>query len=204
VTTRIATSAPAGPPVRKQLTRSGRQRREAAALVIPSLVPIITFSVIPLLQGIWYAFTDASLRRNAETNFVGVANFERLVGDSLFWNSFRIGIIWAVSVTALQLVASLGLALLLNSDLRLRSLTRLLALIPWAMPPVVVAMWTMIYTPNGGPLNAALGIVGLPSDVNWLGNSTPHCPRSSSSGCGSACRRRRSPSSPDCNRSPSS
>ncbi len=57
--------------------------------------------------------------------------------------------IWAVSVTLLQLVAALGLALLLNSDLRLQGLTRVLALIPWAMPPVVVAiMWKMIYSPN--------------------------------------------------------
>ncbi len=152
-------------------TSAGRQRREAAALVIPSLIPIIIFSVLPLLQGLWYAFTDASLRRNAATNFVGLENFSRLAGDSLFWNSFRIGMIWAVSVTLLQLVASLGLALLLNSDLRLRSLTRLLALIPWAMPPVVVAiMWTMIYQPNGGPLNAAMDAVGLPGQTNWLGD----------------------------------
>ena len=48
------------------------------------------------MQGIYYAFTDASLRRNATTSFVGTANFERLVGDSLFWNSFRIGLIWSV------------------------------------------------------------------------------------------------------------
>ncbi|MBB2986662.1 carbohydrate ABC transporter permease [Terracoccus luteus] len=156
---------------RKRHDRSSQQRREALALVVPSLVPIVVFSVLPLLQGVWYAFTDATLRRNDTADFVGLANFGRLAGDSFFWNSFKIGIIWAVSVTVLQLVLSLGLALLLNSNLRFRSLTRLLALIPWAMPPVVVAiMWTMIYTPNGGPLNAALGAVGLPSDTNWLGD----------------------------------
>ncbi|MBC9821025.1 carbohydrate ABC transporter permease [Terrabacter sp. MAHUQ-38] len=158
-------------PRRGRQDRSSQQRREAIALVFPSLVPIVIFSVLPLLQGVWYAFTDATLRRNDTADFVGIDNFTRLAGDSFFWSSFRIGLIWAVSVTLLQLVASLGLALLLNSDLRFRSLTRLLALIPWAMPPVVVAiMWTMIYTPNGGPLNAALGAVGLPSSINWLGD----------------------------------
>lgn len=159
------------PPSRRPRGRAASQRREAAALVIPSLIPILVFSVLPLAQGIWYAFTDASLRRNAQTSFVGLDNFVDLLDDSLFWNSFRIGMIWAVSVTVIQLVASMGLALLLNTDLRFRSLTRLLALIPWAMPPVVVAiMWRMIYTPNGGPLNAAMGAVGLPSDINWLGD----------------------------------
>lgn len=164
-----ATQQPKKP--RRRQDRSSQQRREAIALVVPSLIPIVIFSVLPLLQGVWYAFTDATLRRNDTADFVGIDNFTRLAGDSFFWNSFKIGLIWAVSVTALQLILSLGLALLLNSNLRFRSLTRLLALIPWAMPPVVVAiMWTMIYTPNGGPLNAALGAFGLPSDMNWLGD----------------------------------
>ncbi len=156
---------------RPRNARARQQRREAIALVVPSLVPVLVLSVFPLLQGIWYAFTDASLRRNAETAFVGLDNFARLAGDSMFWSSFQIGLVWATSVTVMQLLLSLGLALLLNSELRFRSLTRLLALIPWAMPPVVIAiMWTMIYTPNGGPLNAFLGAIGLPSNTNWLGN----------------------------------
>jgi len=161
---------PLGLPERPRSRRRNQQRREAIALVVPSLIPIIIFSVVPLLQGVWYAFTDATLRRNDTADFIGLDNFSRLASDAFFWNSFRIGMVWAVSVTLIQLVASLALALLLNSNLRFRSLTRLLALIPWAMPPVVVAiMWTMIYAPNG-PLNSLLGLVGLPDDTNWLGD----------------------------------
>ena len=172
ITSTVATS-PADPLRSPRRGRSGRrtqQRREAIALVVPSLIPIIIFSVVPLLQGVWYAFTDATLRRNDTADFIGLENFGRLASDAFFWNSFRIGMVWAVSVTLIQLVAALALALLLNSNLRFRSLTRLLALIPWAMPPVVVAiMWTMIYAPNG-PLNSLLGVFGLPDDTNWLGD----------------------------------
>ncbi len=103
----------------------------------------------------------------------------RLADNSFFWDSFRIGLIWAVSVTVLQLVLALGLAQLLNSGLRLQGLTRVLALIPWAMPPVVVAiMWKMIYSPNaGGPLNAFLGgAIGLPDDINWLADFSTALP----------------------------
>jgi multiple sugar transport system permease protein len=163
------------PSGRSAVSRS--HRREAIALVIPSLVPIMVFSVVPLLNGIYLAFTDATLRRNSENNFIGLDNFSRLAGDTLFWSSFKIGMIWAVSVTILQLVAGMGLALLLNTDLRFKSLTRLLALIPWAMPPVVVAiMWTMIYAPTSGPLNATLGLLGGPSDINWLGDFSTALP----------------------------
>ena len=161
-----------GTPSANRRSGIGRaQRREAIALVIPSLIPVLAFSIYPLLNGIFLAFTDATLKRNSESNFVGLDNFARLTGDTFFWESFRIGMIWAVTVTVLQLVAGMGLALLLNADLRLKWLTRLLALIPWAMPPVVVAiMWRMIYSPTTGPLNAVIGFFGGPSDTNWLGN----------------------------------
>ncbi|NMM34727.1 MAG: sugar ABC transporter permease [Phycicoccus sp.] len=147
------------------------QRREAIALVLPSLIPVLALSIYPLLNGIFLAFTDATLKRNPDTSFIGLANFARLIGDRFFWESFRIGMVWAVSVTALQLVTAMGLALLLNVDLQLKWLTRLLALVPWAMPPVVVAiMWRMIYSPTSGPLNAVLGFFGGRADTNWLGN----------------------------------
>jgi len=175
--TATATRSPQSPPATRHSSRGKSRRREAIALVIPSLVPILVFSVVPLLNGIYLAFTNATLRRNSDNAFIGLENFGRLAGDSLFWSSFKIGMIWAVSVTVLQLVAGMGLALLLNSDLRFKSLTRVLALIPWAMPPVVVAiMWTMIYSPRSGPLNATLGFFGGPSDINWLGDFSTALP----------------------------
>ncbi|KRC32984.1 transporter [Oerskovia sp. Root22] len=173
-------STPTTPPRRSPRRTGGMaraKRREAIALVIPSLLPILVLSVAPLLVGVGLAFTDARLVRNPEYTFVGMDNFVRLADNSFFWDSFRIGMIWAVSVTVLQLVAAMGLALLLNSDLKLQGLTRVLALIPWAMPPVVVAiMWRMIYSPNAGPLNAFLGSIGLPDDINWLADFSTALP----------------------------
>lgn len=155
---------------------SRAQRREAIALVVPAMAPIIVFSVIPLMAGVYLGFTDATLRRNDVADFIGLDNFVRLMGDRFFWESFRIGLVWAIACSVLTLLCAMGLALLLNTDLRLKSLTRVLALIPWAMPPVVVAiMWRMIYSPTAGPLNAALEAIGLPA-VNWLGDFSTALP----------------------------
>ncbi|MEU8267825.1 sugar ABC transporter permease [Sphaerisporangium sp. NPDC049002] len=147
-----------------------RQGRETLVLMLPALVPVLVFSVGPLLYGIFLAFTDARSGRNAETSFVGLANFGDLMGDADFWSSFRIGLIWAVSVTVLQFLASLGLALLLNEDLRFRSFARVLVVVPWAMPPVVIGlMWRLVYHPNAGILNSVLRDVGLlDHNVDWL------------------------------------
>ena len=153
------------------------RRRETAVLVLPSVLLIVVLSVAPLLTGIALAFTNARLVHDPEYAFVGLDNFAKLGGNAMFWASFRIGMIWAVSVTLLQLVLAMGLALLLNTDLRLQGLTRVLALVPWAMPPVVVSiMWRMIYSPTTGPLNAALRAVGLPGDTNWLGDFSTALP----------------------------
>ncbi|MFV0427356.1 MAG: carbohydrate ABC transporter permease [Beutenbergiaceae bacterium] len=149
---------------------SRAQRKEAIALVIPAALPILIFSMVPLLTGLWLSLTDSTLRRGHVDSFVGLDNYIDLIDDRFFWESFRIGLIWATACCLLTLAASMGLALLLNADLRFKSLTRVLALIPWAMPPVVVAiMWRLIYSPTTGPLNAMLDALGLPT-VNWLGD----------------------------------
>ncbi|MBN6052191.1 sugar ABC transporter permease, partial [Nonomuraea sp. RK-328] len=132
--------------------------------MLPALVPVLLFSVGPLLYGIGLAFTDARNTRNHETSFVGLENLGELLTAEDFWSSFRIGMIWAVSVTGLQFLAALGLALLLNQDLRFRGVARVLAVVPWAMPPVVIGlMWKLVYHPDAGILNSLLG-----THVNWL------------------------------------
>lgn len=148
------------------------QNRQVWFLLLPSLIPVAIFSVYPLLNGIWLGFTDAHAGFAVQFTFNGLANYQQLVHDSLFWNSFKIGLIWAFSVTVLQFLLALGLALLLNAGLRFQWLVRPLALVPWAMPSVIVAiLWKLIYLPDGGILNAALkGLHVIKENVDWLGS----------------------------------
>ncbi len=150
--------------------RGRRQGGDAWLLLLPALIPVALFSVYPLLQGIYIGFTDSQAGLNQVTTFTGVENYTELVDNNLFWNSFRIGMIWAFSVTGLQFAGAMGLAILLNQDLRFRWVARTLALVPWAMPPVVVAiMWRLMFDPNSGPISGAAGALGL-GQVNFLGN----------------------------------
>ncbi|WP_329336210.1 sugar ABC transporter permease [Streptomyces sp. NBC_01352] len=138
-------------------------------LVLPALIPILVLSVGPLLYGILLAFTDAQSGRTRPTQWIGGLNFRDLLHDTLFWESFRIGLVWAVGVTVPQFLLALGLALLLNQELRLRWLARALAIIPWAMPEVVVGvMWRLVYNPDAGVLNETLRDLGLGDGRDWL------------------------------------
>jgi multiple sugar transport system permease protein len=145
-------------------------RTEALVLVVPALLPILILSVAPLARGIYLGFTNSRAGLGLPTNFIGLDNFRTLIHDDLFVNSFKIGLIWSASVTLLQFWVALGLALLLSQPLRGRWLARSLALVPWAMPPVVVAiMWKLVFQPQAGVLNELLYRGHLPgSTIDWL------------------------------------
>lgn len=167
-----APAAPAaGRPPHRRRRSGGRIQPDVWVLLLPALIPIIVLSLGPLVYGVYLGFTDARAGLYVPTDFIGLANFKELVHDDLFWSSFKVGLTWAVCVTVLQFVLSLGLALLLNVEgLRLRSLARVLAMVPWAMPPVVIGiMWRLVYHPDAGILNQTLENVGiLHHNVDWL------------------------------------
>ena len=154
---------------RRPAARAATRDHGAWFLVLPALIPILLLSVGPLLYGIVLAFTDAQSGRTTATTWIGALNFRDLLHDTLFWASFRIGLVWAVGVTAPQFLLALGLALLLNQDLRLRRFARALAIVPWAMPEVVVGiMWRLVYNADAGILNETLRDLGLGNGHDWL------------------------------------
>lgn len=172
----VATEAPrpgaGNPPPRTALARRRTLGldRDAWFLLLPALIPVVVLSVVPLCYGIALAFTDAQSGVTRSTSFTGLDNLADLRLDSLFWESFRIGLVWAVCVTVLQLALGLGLALLLDQNLRFRWLARTLALVPWAMPEIVVGiMWRLVYNPDAGVLNNTLRDLHLTSGhTDWL------------------------------------
>lgn len=170
----------ASPPAssRRRFTQAAAARREAWLLLLPALIPVALFSAWPLLQGLYLGFTDAKAGLNMTIGFSGLDNFERLMHYPLFWDSFKIGLIWAVSVTVIQFFLAMGLALLLNMDLRMRGFARVLALVPWAMPPVIIAiMWRLMFDPRSGPINGILQFFGIiDHNINWLGDFSTALP----------------------------
>lgn len=139
-------------------------------LLLPAILPVIFFSIAPIGYGLFLAFTNAQAGNNLQFEFTWFENFSRLVSDTPFLESLRIGIVWALAVTVIGLVVSLFFALLLNGDFPGRSIFRSLAIIPWAVPPVVIAlMWLLIYEPNSGLLNAVLKESGaINENISWL------------------------------------
>ena len=137
-------------------------------LLFPVIVLVTVFSILPLLRGIFLGFTD--YRLGDPISFNGIENYIQLFNDEYFWNSFKIGMIWTIVVTALQVILGLGLALLLNNKIRFASLYTVLILLPWATPPIIRGiLWRQMYDPNTGAVNILLSDAGIISaPINWL------------------------------------
>jgi raffinose/stachyose/melibiose transport system permease protein len=139
------------------------------------LVPLLFFNIVvifaPSLGTVYYAFTDWSGLGDAK--WTGLANFQRLLGDRIFWQAFRNNLIWC----ALFLIVPIGMALLGASLLanirRGQSFFRVLYFIPYVIASVVVAeMWRNLLNPSVG-IGVQLANMGLKfADIKFLGSSS--------------------------------
>ncbi|MDX2006189.1 MAG: sugar ABC transporter permease [Meiothermus sp.] len=139
-------------------------------LLAPTLLLLVAVSLYPvvrILQLTFYRWNYA--RSESPEGFVGLRNWERLLSDETFWGSLKTTVVFLGIALPIELAIGLGLALLLNREIRGRGLARAL-LLPMMMSPVVIALvWKMMYAVPYGPLNALLKGAGLiEQDLLWL------------------------------------
>lgn len=154
--------------VRKKHSLYSKKEFGQLQLMLPVIFLVSVFSLFPLLRGIYLGFTD--YRLGDPISFNGIENYIQLFNDEYFWNSFKIGMIWTLVVTALQVALGLGLALLLSTKIRFVSFYTILILLPWATPPIIRGiLWRQMYEPNAGAVNIILSDIGLiNAPINWL------------------------------------
>jgi multiple sugar transport system permease protein len=145
------------------------ERNLAWLLVAPTLFMFVIFAILPSLTAILYAFSHIRLHRTGLLRtFIGFDNFVRAFDDSLVRQSAVTTLKWALTVTTVEILLGLGLALLLAHGIRGRAIFTSLLIIPIIMPPVAVSiMWFFMYDYTFGVFNYLLNVVGLPS-VRWL------------------------------------
>jgi multiple sugar transport system permease protein len=136
------------------------------------IIGLSAFVLYPVLASLYYSFCDYSILQ--QPVWIGLENYQQLAGDQVFWISLRNTLIYAAVSVPLGVVVSLGLALLLNCDLRGRAFFRTLFYLPSIVPVVASSMlWLWIFNGEYGLLNATLApVLGLwgGSPPSWLGD----------------------------------
>jgi multiple sugar transport system permease protein len=124
----------------------------------------------PFFRGIQLSFTDTNTLTPTEGTYVGFDNYQSLLASSDFSRSVFTTLTYASISVLGALVAGLASALIMNEGFRGRLLIRSLVTLPWATPPIAVALiFTWMFNPQYGVINAILSKIGvIEPETQWL------------------------------------
>lgn len=166
-----AAAARGAPTGRRPRPRRRENDLAAYGFVAPNMLLLGVFVLVPLAGAL-----VVSLQRTngfGAGEFVGGANYARLVSDPLFWRALVNTALFTAIVTPVSMIAGLGIAVLLNTVLPARGLWRSLLILPMSISGVATALiGVLMYDENSGILDKVLRAVGLPA-VAWQSGQVP-------------------------------
>ncbi|TML97778.1 MAG: sugar ABC transporter permease [Actinobacteria bacterium] len=139
----------------------------ATLFIAPSLIPLLAFTVGPMLASLGISFTNWSLL--APAHWVGVDNYRALWSDGEFRASLGHTLLFIAGYLPLVLLGGLGVALALNQRIRGLALFRTVYFLPVVTSWVVVALiWKWLLNPQTGVVDYLLGLVGITGPGWWV------------------------------------
>ncbi len=172
------TAAPVAPTRRAKRQESGgysspHNRKDlgtALVFIAPAALGFVVFFLIPTIRGFYFSLTQYNLLGSEK--FIGLANFQKLAGDPLFYNSLWVTIEYVVLNIAFQTVIAIGLAVLMQR-LTKSTILRGALLLPWLISNVIAAMiWFWLLDYQIGLVNMFLEWLHLPKVTFFGGEST--------------------------------
>ena len=134
----------------------------------PILLLATIFYFIPIVQTVHLSLHKWLIMTGRDPEWVGLENYRQMLLDRRFRMSFRNTWLFSLGVVPAGVAISLGLALMLDMNLRFRAAFRAVVFIPVILPMVVVAMvWGFLFSAYGGVFNQMLEWLGYPP-VRWL------------------------------------
>ncbi len=136
-----------------------------ALFIAPALAVLLALSIYPLI----YSVTISFQQEKAAGVEWGLGNFTRLLSDNFFWTAMAHTFVYAAAALTCEFLLGLGLALLLNNQMRGRGFFRASLLVPMMLPTVVVAVvWRLMLNPNFGAVNGTLKQFGINTEtLTW-------------------------------------
>ena len=160
-------------PFMRRLRQPSLARQEALwgyGFLMPWIVGFLTLTLIPMAATLVFTFTNINLAQEEPVRFVGLENWQRLLGDSQVWSSLLVTLKYAALSLPVGLVVPFGIALLINSRyVRAKSLFRILFFLPYVVPFVAgVLIWQGMLNSESGWINELLRFVGVQHPPDWL------------------------------------
>ena len=137
--------------------------------LLPALLVLSLTVFYPALQAFYFSFTQFEYDITQPPTWIGLENFQRLLGDRVFWQTLGNTLLYLIGVVPILVLAPLGLAILVNRALPGVRWFRAAYYTPVVISMVVAGIaWRWLYAETG-LLNQLLRWLGLTSEgVPWL------------------------------------
>ncbi|MCA1491207.1 sugar ABC transporter permease [Ensifer sp. NBAIM29] len=146
------------------------ERRLRYLMLAPAVLILLALTIFPSLYMFYAAVHRISPNPDLPWQFVGAANFARLLSDGQFQVALRNTAIFTTVAVSIEFLLGLGLALLLDKYIRRLTFLKTVLMVPMMLPPIAVAItWKLIYEPQFGVLNEIMYRLGLPTQA-WAGD----------------------------------
>lgn len=152
----------------------GRRWSEAIAgyvFLLPFLAVLLVFVGWPLVNALWLSFHSYDLF--SPPRWVGLDNYRFLLGEADFWISLRNTTLYTLVVVTLQTALALFLALLMDRQIRGKTLFRVALFLPSVTSSVAISLIFMFLFFRNGILNHFLAWLHLDRFFAWLGLAVP-------------------------------
>lgn len=144
-----------------------RDMKIALLFILPAMIGLVFFTLVPTVRGIYLSFTEYSLL--GQPTWVGIDNYTAIFKDKLFWNAMAVTLQYVGINIVFQLAIALGLALLMHRVAK-SALIRGALLLPFLIANVVVALlWFWLLDYQIGIVNEFISWMGLPR-IAFFGN----------------------------------
>lgn len=169
-----------GPIWKEVIDEVGKNRRKMEknywgyVYIAPALLFVFAVMLIPLVYTLIMGVVKTDLF-TGKTEFVGMKQFIRIFGDQYFRLAVKNTFLWTVGSVVFQFLIGFIIANILNaSQIRGKTIIRILLMVPWVLPSVVSAMvWDWSYHPDYGIINEILKRAGIiTQSINWTSSGS--------------------------------
>ena len=148
------------------------ETRDGILFALPYLVLFGVFLLYPLLKGFYMSLFDWNAFAPAQSEFILLDNYVRMVSDPEFWRSVRATVVFVVLTVPTLVVLGLALALGVNRDVKGKRILRTVFFSPYVLTVSVVSLiWAELYAPQYGIINYYVGYL-VQSPPSWLNSFT--------------------------------
>jgi multiple sugar transport system permease protein len=143
--------------------------RFPALWVLPVLLPVAVFTILPIAHAFWTSLHQETLLF-PDREFTGLANYVNVITGQYFVRALKNSLLFSAVAAPIVVVVGTATALFLRREFFGVGLLRSIVLLPWVLPGAISAvLWIWIFHPSWGVINSTLFKLGLiSSSIPWL------------------------------------